>query len=378
MIIGIDASRNRSGGAIAHIRGILSLKSLQAYGIEKIHLWAYEKLLEEIPDQPWLIKHAAKELEQNLAKQLYWQAFKLSDAVRKHNCNILFTTDASTLCRFKPMVVLSQDMLSYEPGIMKHFGLTIARARLLAILFIQNSAMRHSDGTIFLTRYASHVIQKSSGALNNVKVIPHGIDQIFKTNTSENIGWPNEPKNPIKCLYVSNTAMYKHQWQVVKAISLLRKKNINATITFAGGGKGNAQRLLEKEIELLDPKREFTILADRVSHDQLPVFISQHHIFIFASSCENLPVTLLEGMSSDIPIACSDRGPMPEVLEDAGFYFNPEDHVSIAHAVKLIIQNQEKRDFIAQKAKHLSEQYNWRRCADETWKFVTNTYKSIS
>ena len=41
----------------------------------------------------------------------------------------MFTTDASTFCRFKPMIVLSQDMLSYEPGAMKRYGYTKQRLR---------------------------------------------------------------------------------------------------------------------------------------------------------------------------------------------------------------------------------------------------------
>ena len=50
----------------------------------------------------------------------------------------------------------------------------------------------------------------------------------------------------------------------------------------------------------------------------MPEYLSKSNIFIFASSCENMPITLIEGMASGLPIACSDRGPMPEVLQDGG------------------------------------------------------------
>ena len=38
--------------------------------------------------------------------------------------------------------------------------------------------------------------------------------------------------------------------------------------------------------------------------------------FIFASTCENMPNILIEGMSSGLPILCSNYLPMPEFLKD--------------------------------------------------------------
>ena len=35
-----------------------------------------------------------------------------------------------------------------------------------------------------------------------------------------------------------------------------------------------------------------------------------------------MPNTLVEAMASGLPIACSDRGPMPEVLGDGGVLFD--------------------------------------------------------
>ena len=73
IVAGIDASRNRSGGAKAHIVGILSQGDPSAHGISKIHLWSYKELLNAIPDAPWLVKHNPPELEQSLAQQVFWQ-----------------------------------------------------------------------------------------------------------------------------------------------------------------------------------------------------------------------------------------------------------------------------------------------------------------
>ena len=49
MILGIDASRCRSGGAISHLIGILDNFDPKKYKIKKeIHLWSYNSLLDRI------------------------------------------------------------------------------------------------------------------------------------------------------------------------------------------------------------------------------------------------------------------------------------------------------------------------------------------
>ena len=375
--VGIDASRNRSGGAKAHLLGILSEVNPLNYGIKEVHLWAPDSLLNELENHSWLIKHSPKGLQQSLIKQIWWQATKLSYEAKSVGCDIMFTTDASTFCRFKPMIVLSQDMLSYEPGAMKSYGYTKQRLRLLAILFIQNYAFRFSDGVIFLTEYASKVIQKSTGLLNRVKCIPHGVGLNFRS-LQFNHTWPNDSIEPIRCIYISNSEMYKHQWVVVQALSILRANGHNITLQLIGGGEGRAQKLLDESINKFDPEASFVEVINFITHNKVPEYLSKSNIFIFASSCENMPITLIEGMASGLPIACSDRGPMPEVLQDGGVYFNPEDCKSIVFAIEKIIYNHSLRNYISKRAKKLSNKYSWSRCADQTWEFIVDTYRELN
>lgn len=373
IVVGIDASRNRSGGAKAHLIGILSQGNPSLHGISEIHLWTYRSLLEAIPDQPWLIKHYTDALEGSLFGQMWWQATKLAKEAANAGCNILFTTDASTTCRFKPMVVVSQDMLSYEPKVMKSFGYTKDWLRLLAIFFLQNRAMRYASGVIFLTPYASRVIQNYCGRLSNITHIPHGVGEDFK-KVRLTRPWPTSKERPISCLYVSPTWLFKHQWVVVRAVASLRKKGYKINLTLVGGGSGKAQKLLEKELAHSDPERSFVTQMDFVPQEKLPALLSQTDLFVFASSCENMPITLIEGMAAGLPIACSDRGPMPEVLENGGIFFDPEDSNSIASAMEKIINDPILRVDIMKRAKNLSEQYSWSRCADQTWEFISQTY----
>ena len=371
--IGIDASRNRSGGAKAHIIGILTESDPTNYNISEVHVWAFKTLLDSIPDKKWLIKHNPPELEKNLFFQFFWQSFKLKKLAKNLNIDLLFTTDASTLTRYDPMIVMSQDMLSYEPGVARHFGYGLFRLRLILIYYLQNWAMRFSTGVIFLTNYASRVIEQSTGLIKNKVIIPHGIGDIYKNESHVN-NLSLSTKETINCIYVSNTAMYKHQWVVMEAIATLREK-WPVKIKFVGGGSGKSRILLDSAIKKYDPLNEYSKVIEFAKPDEMPKLLSESDISIFASSCENLPVTLLESMAVGLPIACSNRGPMVEVLEDAGIYFNPEKASDIVNAVESIITNDQLRIKIGKTAKELAFSYSWAKCGNSTWQFVNEILK---
>lgn len=371
-VVGIDASRNRSGGAKAHLRGILTESDPREHGIDEVHVWSYRALLDALPSKPWLIKHNPRALERSLIRQAYWQYYDLPTEARNCGCRILLNTDAGSICRFRPAVVMSRDMLSYEPGEMERYGFTKARLRLVLLRYIQNRSLRLADGAIFLTQYASHVIQGAAGTLKRTCIIPHGVGRSF-INVGPVRSWPASRDEAIECVYVSNTAMYKHQWVVVRAIYELRLLGFNVRLKLVGGGSGPAQRLLEKELDRSDPERRFVTCIGSVAPEALPAILANANLFIFASSCENMPNTLVEAMAVGLPIACSSRGPMPEVLNDGGIYFDPEDASSIARAVETLITSPDLRVAYASRARQLAQRYSWSRCGRETWEYLATT-----
>jgi len=245
----------------------------------------------------------------------------------------------------------------------------MARLRLELLYFVQNRAMKNAVGVIFLTRYAANLIQGATGRLSRTVVIPHGIDSKFHRQKPER-GWSENDDRSIRCIYVSNVAMYKNQRAVVRGIRELRARGHDLELLLVGGGDGPAYRMLKEEIAASDPDRRFVKMTGFVPHDELPGLIASADIFIFASGCETISITLLEGMAVGLPIACSNRGPMPEVLEDGGVYFDPVDPDSIAAAVEKLITNGDMRVSVARRAKELSRQYTWPRCAAETWNFI--------
>ena len=374
IIIGIDASRNRSGGAQAHIIGILNSFLFFENSLIEIHVWSYKTLLDRLPSSEFIHKHDNINLDKSLFHQIYWQYFILPKEALYFNCNIMLYTDAGAFINFFPCCVMSRDMLSFEKGEIDRYQISIKRLRLILLKYIQAWSLKKANGSIFLTNYASNVIQKFTGTLLNFKVIPHGVGENFRIQNNNPL-LSHQSKDIIKCIYVSNTAPYKHQWFVVEAISNLKYKGYNVELLLVGGGEGPAQKKLDETIRKYDKNNNFIQQREFVKHNEIPELLLQSDIFIFASSCENMPNTLIEGMASKMKIACSNRGPMPEVLKDAGYYFDPENPRSISDAIEQIIKNPFESDKKAQSAQKYSFEYSWDRCANETIDFLINTYQ---
>ncbi len=370
MKVAIDASRNRSGGARAHLIGVLSEGNPTLYGINEVHVWSYKALLDTLPNRPWLRKHCHPLLEKGLLFQLYWQKFVLARELRKSGFHALLSTDAGTVCRYKPSVVMSRDMLSFEPGEIDRFKWSVAWLRLIALRYMQVMSLRSATGQLFLTEYAATVIGQYLGRFGTRKVIPHGISDNFRSGPkfSAFVG-----SKPIQCICVSNADLYKHQWVVIEAVSRLKRDGLNISLKLLGGGDGRPAALakIKKAIKCYDPGEEFVKLYGAASHADIPKHLNNSDIFIFSSSCENMPNTLLEGMASGLPILCSNRGPMPEILQDGGLLFDPENVDSLEVALRELIGSAETRNFLASRSREISDNYSWRRCARETWEYLS-------
>jgi glycosyltransferase involved in cell wall biosynthesis len=376
MILGINASRARSGGARAHLIGILSEGDPPAQGIDAVHVWSYGALLDALPDRPWLFKHRTPALEKSLVWQVLWERFSLTGALRRAGCNLLLNLDAGTVSRFRPAITMSQDMLSYEPGELRRLRLGKAWLRVWLLRIMQNRSLRAAQGSIFLTRYAAGVIQQSCGPLANQSLIPHGVGETFR-QAAPRAAWPVAGNRPIRCLYVSPVWLFKHQWVTVRAIKHLRQRGHDVVLTLAGDGDADAKALLAQQIAESDPEGSIVTRLGHVPHGELPSVLAAADIFVFASSCENMPITVLEAMAVGMPIACSNRGPMPEVLADGGVYFDPENDVAIANAVEELIKDIELRERISSRAHELASAYSWTRCARETFAFAFRTHALV-
>jgi glycosyltransferase involved in cell wall biosynthesis len=283
----------------------------------------------------------------------------------------LFVPGGTYLGDFRPFVTMSRNALPFEPSQVRLYGASAARLRFLLLHFSQSKTIRDADGTIFLDDYARALVVKQVGQLTGPDVvIPHGVSERFRAAPREQKGLGAYSKaEPFKLLYVSTVDAYKHQWRVVEAVSKLIGKGVPVTLELVGHAHPPSLKRLHKAIGRLDASA-YVRYRGPVPHAELPAAYSRSDAFVFASSCENLPNTLLEAMTAGLPIACSNKGPMPGILGDGGVYFDPEDAEEMAAVLHGLIASPGAREKYAAAASERARPYTWERCADATFSFL--------
>ena len=93
----------------------------------------------------------------------------------------------------------------------------------------------------------------------------------------------------VRVTYVSPVWLFKHQWYVVEAIGELRSMGIPVTLRLVGGGEPGALERLNNQILISDPKGEFVDYIGHCGHEDLPRHLEETDVFVFASTCENMP-----------------------------------------------------------------------------------------
>jgi len=378
MILGIDASNIRAGGGVTYLSELLSAAQPALHSIERIIVWGGQQTVERLPQRPWL--HLAHEpvLDGSLPQRVFWQQIRLTRLAEQY-CDVLFVPGGTYIGRFRPFVTMSQNLFPFEPQERRRFGLSWSRVRLTLLETIQTLTFRRAAGVIFLTEAARQIVERRTGSLpGKVTIVPHGVAERFrrKPRTQKPLS-AYSFSYPFRWLYVSLVDLYKHQWHVAEAVARLRLEGIPVALDLVGPALPRGLHRLQEVMRQVDPGGNFISYRGAVPYSELNGYYHRADGFAFASSCENMPNILLEAMAAGLPIASSNRGPMPEVLGDTGVYFDPEDAQSIAEALHRLIMDPVMREEYAWTAYERAQQYSWTRCAEETFSFLTNVAKSF-
>ena len=367
--IGIDASNLKRGGGVTHLRELLNALGGLSTEFGGAVVWAGRATIEQLPEGlAWLGKVHVAELDGPIARRLLWRRTGLP-RLAEGSCDILFIPGGLPNPTRLPSVNMSRNMLPFESGERQRYGFSYTRLRLEILRRLQLMAFRQADGLIFLSRHAKEAIEPLlHGGPKRVAIIPHGVDSRFmrlpSTRTDRHESWTLD--QPCRILYVSTVSPYKHQWNVVEAVRQLRDERFPVRLDLVGGAHPPSLRRLERILQRVDPDGMYTAYRGLQPFGSIDRVYRDADVFVFASTCENLPNILIEAMASGLPIACSDREPMPEVLEDAGVYIDPENPEDIASGLRTILTEHDLRREIASRAHRRARDYTWPRCAQET------------
>jgi len=232
--------------------------------------------------------------------------------------------------------------------------------------YVKRKAIDRSDHIICVSHNTRNDLLEITGIdPSKVSVVYHGFDlNVKSTNYYHNL--VNEPY----ILYVGLRDGYKNFQSLLKAFS--RNSSLNKVfklVCFGGGSFTHAERQRNKESGLKEGQVIWVEGDDKV----LAQLYSHASALVFPSLYEGFGIPPLEAMSYKCPVVCSNGGSIPEVVGDAGEFFNPTDVDALAEAMIRVLLVPERADFLRAMGTERIKSFSWDTCANRT----RDIYESI-
>ena len=369
MNVFIETVQKYSGGYLSYLKGLLSSNGVPHY--VRVLVNCSSKMAEDIGKVDGNVQIIIDDSPKfSVISTRKFQKERLPRLIKDHKIDLIFNSSSSMdflhLTKI-PIVTMCLNVHPFCPKEVKRYRYGKFRVKLEILKWVMIKSFERADGVIFHSQYAQHLISQYAFTKKNV-VIPTGIRGEFYQTPRKVCFNRNSPLN---LLYVSSVFLYKHQWHVIAGVEKLRNlTGRDIRLRLLGEGEPQAMRKLRKSLESIGNPYYIEYLDDLpVPYKKLTAEYKNCDIFVFASSCENLPNNLLEGMAAGIPIACSNSLPMPDILKDGAEYFNPENPDSIAEALNRLITHPLVAFEKAKRAYELSNEFTWKRCIKGTFSF---------
>lgn len=377
MIIGIDASNISQGGGVVHLKNIINY----AEKSESVRflIWCSKKVEREFVGSSNIEIINSDWIEGSFFKRFFCQQFLLPKEIREKKCDFLLSPGGIVpFFGVDRCVVISQNILPFELSESLKFGFfSVFFWKMIFLRYVQIFSFLRCDGIIYLSEYAKKIINEIVDLKSKASaVIPHGIEDRFRAPPREQKDYEYySTKRKFSLLYVSVLMPYKNHENVINAFRILGDRGINVEVKFVGPDFNCRSDKIKKMIFEMTGNYCNVSFLGAVNFEKLHEFYKEADGFLFASTCENLPNILIEAMSAGLPIACADKGPMSDILSDAGFYFDASSPYSIAENIEIMVKSKELRSSKSEISYKLSNNFSWERCSRDTFKFIEKNFE---
>lgn len=179
----------------------------------------------------------------------------------------------------------------------------------------------------------------------SIHIIPNGI--------IDNYLLKEKHTKQYQILFLSNIINTKGIFILIKALNLIKRKNIKFKACIAGASHCRlTDHKVNKLIKSYDLKENIDLIGPKYDDEKYLLF-EKSQIFVLPTMLDCMPLTIIEAMSFNMPIISTKVGAIPEMLDygKSGLVIPPNNSIKLAEAIVFLLNNANKANDFAKNAR---------------------------
>ncbi len=305
-----------------------------------------------------------------------WEQYYLPKAVKEYGVEILHcTSNTSPIFINVPLVLTLHDIIYLEKWNFTQ-GTTYQIFGNLYRRWNVPKAVKLAKHILTVSNFENDRIKSYFNLTNNqVSTAYNGVgnhfapvtDKIELARAKKQYNLPDD-----YMFFLGNTDPKKNVIGVLKALSILKKKNLLKSKLLMLDINRNYLQGLMKQINdesLMDD----IVFSGYVPNKDLPAIYSQANLFLYPSLRESFGIPLLEAMACGAPLITSNTSSMPEIAQNSAVFVNPFNPDEIADAIIKVQNDEQLREDLRIKGFERVKEFTWYNNAQLT----LNIYKQF-
>lgn len=294
-------------------------------------------------------------------KRLLWEQLTLPRLVRALSIDVLYTANnVGIVAAPCPFVIAIRNM---EPLAADLRGMPRRlQARLVMLRMLTRVSLRRASRIVAVSEYVRDHILGLGIPADKVRVVYHGVDV---PAASADGGVHAETLNSGFIFSAAKFVRYANTETLIRGYHAMRASGITKPLLIAGGSWDPAYEAeIRGLVRALDLERSVRFLG-YIAHSEVLDLLRRATLFIFPSTLEACPFTLLEAMACGATILTTRMGPMPEFCKDGARYFDPFDSRLLAQEAIALLHEPAERHRLAAVARSRAALYQWKNSVPE-------------
>jgi glycosyltransferase involved in cell wall biosynthesis len=165
-------------------------------------------------------------------------------------------------------------------------------------------------------------------------------------------------------MYLGTAFPHKNLPRLVEAFDILYRKHPQLKLVFVGKKEINYEEL--ETLVAKHPAAKNIIITGFLPDAEVKWLLQHTRAYVFPSLSEGFGLPGLEAMANGAPVVSSDATCLPELYEEAAYYFNAKNPEDIAAKVNDVLTDSKLRAKLIRNGKVQLAKFSWSRMADQT------------